>query len=261
MTEEELQTRLILCSLLPPGSPELDSARRALVLQLLHQSPQEALNFAWKWWDWPKGVRAIPRVSDAAKAILQLPGIRNAYGSPLTNAWLESMLADEACDSGWMATPLQLLSRADWPIDRLLARAERQPSIELLQALAPLCLMPETATELRKELLGLFVRQPLEVLSEVAEHLGREAILFPLAHSRMFVSQAEEILGETMAARMLLRRVREARVVLRLRTRRSCRMRWAPRVDAWLANKPQTEFYKALRQEVAYFNQIVVHPK
>lgn len=227
-----------------------------LALTLVGSQPQRALRLAYEWWEGPG--KAAPAVQTVDEALARFPVPRRSNHAALAREWLEEILADETLSSALLAAPLRVIPQIDWPEERLVQRAERQPAVELLRLLAPLCMMPDTDEELRSRLIGLLGKQPLQELQELAEHLGHKAIWFPLAYSRVFVSQAEQILGEAATGRILLRGVRETRLVLRLRTRRKCRMRWAPRVDAWLALRPQTELYSALRQEIAYFDQTVV---
>ncbi|MGC4042922.1 MAG: hypothetical protein QM758_03890 [Armatimonas sp.] len=257
MTDEELETRLALLALLPAGSPELERVRQTFLLILMQTRPMEAVEYAWEWWGRPRGVKTMPQMFLPEQALYQLPGIRDRQGSALTESWLMAMLAEDTCNSAWITAPLASLAPVGWPVEALLERATRHPVLELLKALAPLCLMPEMAGERQVRLLRLLASHP-EHLRALSEHLGKEAIQFPLAHSRQFVTTARQVLGQTATARLLVRGVRETRLVLRLRIRRRCRNRWAPRVDRWLATQPQTRFYQALRQEIAYFPQIAI---
>jgi hypothetical protein len=267
MTDEELQTRLVLISLLPPGSPEREKAQHRLIRDLLPLRAYRALELARLWWcqtPWLWNAeptqRLITQLIESERqhyprqVLRLLPGLADGPRQERAREWLCVLLADPCASIGHVPLVLAHIERFSWPLRTLVLRVRHQPDTRLLAALLSHCLLFSPNPRFIPVLLRIVARRPPRVWRALSTHLGREVLRVSLKQSRHFLEQAAALQGDTEAMRVLLRGAREARLVLRLRIRCSqCRMRWAPRVDAWLLARPQTEFYKALRQELSYF--------
>jgi hypothetical protein len=117
-----------------------------------------------------------------------------------------------------------------------------------LNALLPLCLTPELDESLCARLIVLALPQA-KVYTDV---LGEEALRSPLAYSRVFLERVRAVGGERESRRALVRGVRAARLILRLRLRKDWGGKRRAQVVAWLERQPQSAFREALRRELGY---------